>query len=112
MKELLIKRGYLPVFIAGAVMVFVGAGGTYFLRNLIHFLMVLLVQVVCPGWIALCILETILRRRKKIMKVYELIELLKEMPQFNVVKLNDEEYVNDVEEVELDDRDYIIIRPR
>lgn len=38
MKELLIKRGYLPVFIAGEVMIFVGAGGTYFLRNLIYFL--------------------------------------------------------------------------
>lgn len=45
------------------------------------------------------------------MKVYELIELLKKMPQYNVVKLDDREYVNDIEEVELDDRDYVIIRP-
>jgi hypothetical protein len=45
------------------------------------------------------------------MKVYELIELLKKMPQFNTVKLDDGEYVNDVNEVELDERDYVIIRP-
>ena len=45
------------------------------------------------------------------MKVYELIEELKKMPQFNVVKLDDREHVNDVEEVELDDRGYVIIRP-
>lgn len=45
------------------------------------------------------------------MKVYELIEELKKMPQFNVVKLDDREYVNDVEKVELDDREYVIIRP-
>ncbi|WP_256816456.1 MULTISPECIES: hypothetical protein [Cytobacillus] len=38
MKELLIKRGYLPVVIAGGVMIFVGAGGTYFLRSLIYYL--------------------------------------------------------------------------
>jgi hypothetical protein len=45
------------------------------------------------------------------MKVYELIEELKKMPQFNVIKLDDGEYVNDVEEVELDGRGYVIIRP-
>lgn len=45
------------------------------------------------------------------MKVYELIEELKKMPQFKVVKLDDGEYVNNVDEVELDDRDYVIIRP-
>jgi hypothetical protein len=45
------------------------------------------------------------------MKVYELIEQLKQMPQFNVVKLDDGQYVNDVEEVELDERGYVIIRP-
>lgn len=45
------------------------------------------------------------------MKVYELIELLKKMPQYNVVKLDDGEYVNDVETVESDERDYVIIRP-
>jgi sporulation protein YlmC with PRC-barrel domain len=45
------------------------------------------------------------------MKVYELIELLKKMPQYNVVKLDDGEYVNDVKEVELDEREYVIIRP-
>lgn len=46
------------------------------------------------------------------MKVYELIELLKKMPQYNVVKLDDGEYVNDVKEVELDEREYVIIRPQ
>lgn len=46
------------------------------------------------------------------MKVYELIELLKKMPQFNVVKLDDGEYVNNVSEVELDERGYVIIRPQ
>ena len=46
------------------------------------------------------------------MKVYELIELLKQMPQFKTVKLDDGEYVNDVDFVELDDRDYVIIRPK
>lgn len=45
------------------------------------------------------------------MKVYELIEELKKMPQFNVVKLDDGEYVNDIDEVESDDRGYVIIRP-
>jgi hypothetical protein len=45
------------------------------------------------------------------MKVYELIELLKKQPQYNVVKLDDGEYVNDVKEVEADARDYVIIRP-
>lgn len=45
------------------------------------------------------------------MKVYELIELLEKMPQFNVVKLDDGKYVNDVSEVELDSREYVIIRP-
>lgn len=45
------------------------------------------------------------------MKVYELIELLKKMPQYNVVKIDDSEYVNDVSKVELDDREYVIIRP-
>jgi sporulation protein YlmC with PRC-barrel domain len=45
------------------------------------------------------------------MKVYELIELLEKMPQFNVIKLDDGEYVNHVSEVELDERDYVIIRP-
>lgn len=45
------------------------------------------------------------------MKVYELIELLQKMPQFNTVKLDDGEYVNDIKEVELDDREYVIIRP-
>jgi sporulation protein YlmC with PRC-barrel domain len=46
------------------------------------------------------------------LKVYELIEELKKMPQFNVVKLDDGEYVNDVEQVELDEREYVIIRPK
>jgi hypothetical protein len=46
------------------------------------------------------------------MKVYELIELLKKMPQFNVVKLDDGKYVNDIETVELDEREYVIIRPK
>lgn len=46
------------------------------------------------------------------MKVYELIEQLKKMPQFNVVKLDDGEYVNDVDFVEADERDYVIIRPK
>ena len=46
------------------------------------------------------------------MKVYQLIELLKQMPQYNVVKLDDGKYVNDVDEVELDDREYVIIRPK
>lgn len=46
------------------------------------------------------------------MKVYELIEELKKMPQFAVVKLDDREYVNDVDEVELDDRGYVVIRPQ
>ena len=45
------------------------------------------------------------------MKVYELIEELKKMPQFNEVKLDDGKYVNDIEQVELDERDYVIIRP-
>lgn len=45
------------------------------------------------------------------MKVYEIIKLLEKMPQFNTVKLDDGEYVNDVDEVELDERDYVIIRP-
>jgi sporulation protein YlmC with PRC-barrel domain len=45
------------------------------------------------------------------MKVYELIELLKEMPQFNTVYLDDGKYLNGVEDVELDDRKYVIIRP-
>jgi hypothetical protein len=45
------------------------------------------------------------------MKVYELIDLLKQMPQFNTVYLDDGEYVNDVKEVELDGRKYVIIRP-
>lgn len=45
------------------------------------------------------------------MKVYELIELLKKQPPYNDVKLDDGEYVNDVQEVETDERDYTIIRP-
>jgi hypothetical protein len=45
------------------------------------------------------------------MKVYELIEKLKKEPQFNDVKIDDGEYVNDVSEVETDERDYTIIRP-
>lgn len=46
------------------------------------------------------------------MRVYQLIEELKKMPQFNTVKLDDGEYVNDIDQVELDDdRDYVIIRP-
>jgi len=45
------------------------------------------------------------------MKVYQLIELLKEMPQYNEVKIDDREYVNDIEQVELDEREYVIIRP-
>lgn len=45
------------------------------------------------------------------MKVYELIEELKKMPRFNVVKVDDREYVNDVKKVELDARDYVVIRP-
>jgi hypothetical protein len=45
-------------------------------------------------------------------KVYELIDELKKMPPFNVVKLDDGQYVNDVDEVELDDREYVIIRPK
>lgn len=46
------------------------------------------------------------------MKVYELIEELRKMPRFAVVKIDDREYVNDIKEVELDDRDYVIIRPQ
>lgn len=46
------------------------------------------------------------------MKVYELIELLKQQPQFKDVKLDDGKYVNDVDTVELDGRDYVIIRPQ
>lgn len=47
------------------------------------------------------------------MKVYELIKLLEKMPQFTVVKMDNGEYLDDVEEVEQDtDREYIIIRPR
>lgn len=45
------------------------------------------------------------------MKVYELIKILEKMPQFNEVKIDDREYVNDVEKVESDERDYVIIRP-
>lgn len=33
------------------------------------------------------------------------------MPQFNVVKLDGWQYVNDLAEVELDERDYVIIGP-
>jgi hypothetical protein len=46
------------------------------------------------------------------MRVYELIELLKKQPQYNVVKIDDGEYVNDVKLVECDSRDYVIIRPK
>lgn len=46
------------------------------------------------------------------MKVYELIEELKKMPQFSDAKIDDGQYVNDIELVEHDDRDYVIIRPR
>lgn len=46
------------------------------------------------------------------MKVFELIEELKKMPQLNVVKVDDREYVNDVAKVELDDRGYVVIRPK
>jgi hypothetical protein len=46
------------------------------------------------------------------MKVYELIEKLKKVPQFYIVKLDDWQYVNDVDEVELDEREYVIIRPK
>ena len=46
------------------------------------------------------------------MKVYELIAILNKMPYYNVVKLDDKEYVSDVDEVELDDREYVIIRPQ
>ena len=46
------------------------------------------------------------------MKVYELIAILNKMPLCNVVKLDDKEYVNDIDEVELDDREYVIIRPQ
>lgn len=45
------------------------------------------------------------------MKVYELIELLKKMPQFNTVYLDDGKYLNSVDDVELDDRGYVIVRP-
>ncbi|MDX8367809.1 hypothetical protein [Cytobacillus sp. IB215665] len=46
------------------------------------------------------------------MRVHELIEELQKMPQFNVVKIADSEYVNDVREVEFDDgREYVIIKP-
>ena len=45
------------------------------------------------------------------MKVYELIELLKKMPQFNNVYMDDGKYLNEIEDVELDDRKYAIIRP-
>ncbi|SLL37384.1 Uncharacterised protein [Mycobacteroides abscessus subsp. abscessus] len=44
------------------------------------------------------------------MKVYELIEQLKKMPQYNIVKLDDGKYVNDIEDVELDSRDYVVLR--
>lgn len=46
------------------------------------------------------------------MKVHELIKLLENMPQMNVVKLDDGEYVNDVKAVELDDREYVVICPK
>lgn len=46
------------------------------------------------------------------MKVYELIEQLKNMPQFNDIKLDDGQYINDIKEVELDEREYVIIRPK
>lgn len=45
------------------------------------------------------------------MRVYELIALLQKEPQFNKVKIDDGQYVNDIEEVETDHRDYTIIRP-
>jgi hypothetical protein len=45
------------------------------------------------------------------MRVYELIDELKKMPQFLVVKIDDGEYACDVSEAELDDeREYVIIR--
>ncbi|WP_170169229.1 hypothetical protein [Mesobacillus subterraneus] len=44
------------------------------------------------------------------MKVYELIKLLQKMPKYNVVKFDDGKYVQDIEEVELDSREYVIIR--
>lgn len=46
------------------------------------------------------------------MKVYELIEQLKNMPQFHDIKLDDGQYINDIKEVELDEREYVIIRPK
>lgn len=45
------------------------------------------------------------------MKVYELIELLKKQPQLSDVLIDDGKYVNQISEVEHDDRDYVIIRP-
>lgn len=44
------------------------------------------------------------------MKVSELIKLLEKMPQYNVVKMDDGKYVLDPTEVELDSREYVIIR--
>lgn len=47
------------------------------------------------------------------MRVYELIEKLKHIPQFTTVKLDDGEYLDEVGVVESDDeRKYVIIRPR
>ena len=46
------------------------------------------------------------------MKVYELIELLKQQPQMKDVYLDDDKYVNHIEKVEHDSQDYVIIRPR
>jgi len=44
------------------------------------------------------------------MKVYQLINLLKEMPQHLDVKTDDGKYVHDPSTVEKDSRDYVIIR--
>ncbi|WP_185923403.1 hypothetical protein [Brevibacillus brevis] len=44
------------------------------------------------------------------MMVYELIELLKKMPQTATVKTDNGKYLEDPEDVELDERDYVIIR--
>ncbi|MFX3631878.1 MAG: hypothetical protein ACE3L7_07335 [Candidatus Pristimantibacillus sp.] len=46
------------------------------------------------------------------MKVWELIELLKTMPQSAEVKTDNGEYLEDPERVDLDSRDYVIIRNR
>jgi len=46
------------------------------------------------------------------MKVYELIALLKKMPQDAEVKTESGDYLDDPDKVEQDSRDYVIIRTK